>query len=80
MGQGPGAASIDYLETRDDIDAERLAYYGVSWGGALGGDHAGHRAAPAVQRALRGRACCFQRALPEVDQINYVTARDASPR
>ena len=28
--------SIDYLETRDDIDSERLAYYGFCWGAALG--------------------------------------------
>jgi len=28
--------SIDYLETRQDIDHERLAYYGISWGAALG--------------------------------------------
>jgi dienelactone hydrolase len=28
--------SIDYLETRDDIDSERIAYYGVSWGAVLG--------------------------------------------
>ena len=28
--------SIDYLETRPDIDAARLAYYGVSWGAVLG--------------------------------------------
>jgi len=28
--------AIDYLETRDDIDADRLAYLGFSWGGALG--------------------------------------------
>ncbi len=27
--------SIDYLETRDDIDADRLAYMGISWGGAM---------------------------------------------
>lgn len=26
--------SIDYLETRNDIDSTRLAYYGRSWGGA----------------------------------------------
>ncbi len=24
--------TMDYLETRDDIDSDRLAYYGVSWG------------------------------------------------
>ena len=28
--------SIDYLETRDDIDKEKIAYYGVSVGGACG--------------------------------------------
>jgi serine/threonine protein kinase/formylglycine-generating enzyme required for sulfatase activity/dienelactone hydrolase len=27
---------IDYLETRDDIDSERIAYYGTSWGAVLG--------------------------------------------
>ncbi len=29
--------SIDYLETRDDIDAGKIAYYGMSWGAVLGG-------------------------------------------
>jgi formylglycine-generating enzyme required for sulfatase activity/dienelactone hydrolase len=28
--------SIDYLQTRDDIDSERIAYYGTSWGAVLG--------------------------------------------
>ena len=28
--------SIDYLETRPDIDAEKLAYFGMSWGANLG--------------------------------------------
>ena len=28
--------SIDYLETREDIDNERLAYYGMSWGANMG--------------------------------------------
>ena len=28
--------TIDYLETRRDIDADKLAYYGVSWGGRMG--------------------------------------------
>ena len=28
--------AIDYLETRDDIDTERMAYLGFSWGAALG--------------------------------------------
>jgi dienelactone hydrolase len=30
------ARSIDYLETRTDIDTAKLAYYGFSWGGNLG--------------------------------------------
>ena len=29
--------SIDYLETRTDIDTNKIGFYGVSWGGALGG-------------------------------------------
>ena len=28
--------SVDYLTTRPDIDSEKLAYYGTSWGGAVG--------------------------------------------
>ena len=28
--------SIDYLESRQDIDSKRIAYYGMSWGGLLG--------------------------------------------
>jgi formylglycine-generating enzyme required for sulfatase activity/tRNA A-37 threonylcarbamoyl transferase component Bud32 len=28
--------AVDYLETRDDIDMDRLAYYGVSWGASEG--------------------------------------------
>jgi predicted esterase len=27
--------SIDYLETRSDIDSEKVAYFGFSWGGML---------------------------------------------
>jgi dienelactone hydrolase len=27
--------SIDYLETREDIDLDRLAFMGISWGGAV---------------------------------------------
>ena len=64
--------SIDYLETRDDIDTERLAYYGLSWGGAMGA------IMPAVEPRIRCNVLyvaglLFQRALPEADQINYVT-------
>jgi dienelactone hydrolase len=28
--------SIDYLQTRNDIDSEKIAYYGMSWGAIMG--------------------------------------------
>ena len=28
--------TLDYLETRDDIDNSRLAYFGISWGARMG--------------------------------------------
>jgi eukaryotic-like serine/threonine-protein kinase len=66
------ARSIDYLETRKDLDAGRVAYYGLSWGGALGA------IMPAVEPRLKANVLYvagleFQHALPEADQINYVT-------
>ncbi|MEJ2085550.1 MAG: SUMF1/EgtB/PvdO family nonheme iron enzyme [Acidobacteriota bacterium] len=64
--------SIDYLETREDIDLQRLAYYGTSWGGALGA------ILPAIEERIKINVLYvaglgFQRALPEVDQVNYVS-------
>ena len=62
--------SIDYLETRSDIDTQRLAYYGVSWGGELG----------AIVTALEPRfkaailaagGCNNGKVLPEADPINF---------
>lgn len=66
------ARSIDYLETRADIDAGRIGYFGISWGGAMGS------IMPAVETRIKANVLYvaglnFQRALPEVDQINYVT-------
>jgi dienelactone hydrolase len=65
------ARSIDYAETRADLDTGRLAYYGLSWGGGLGA------IMPAVEPRVTANILYvaglgFQRALPEVDQINYV--------
>lgn len=62
--------SIDYLETRDDIDTSKLAYYGVSWGGSV-------IQLPAVEDRLKvnvlvGSGFYFTKAFPEVDQINFV--------
>jgi tRNA A-37 threonylcarbamoyl transferase component Bud32/dienelactone hydrolase len=63
--------SIDYLETRQEIDTQKLAYLGVSWGGCYGA------LIPAVEDRLKvsivyagGLSRITQ---PEVDPINYVT-------
>jgi eukaryotic-like serine/threonine-protein kinase len=63
--------TIDYLETRADIDAERLAFYGWSWGGW---------AAPLVlslesrfeAAVLHVAGLSDSRPLPEVDPLNHL--------
>ena len=66
------ARSIDYVETRKDLDATRIAYYGLSWGGGLGS------IMPAVEPRIKVNVLYvaglgFQHALPEADEINYIT-------
>ncbi len=62
--------SLDYAETRRDLDARRVAFYGVSWGGALGPLLAAIepriRAVVLVSGGLE-----FQSTLPEVDPFNF---------
>ncbi|MEE9169141.1 MAG: protein kinase, partial [bacterium] len=63
--------SIDYLETRHEIDADRLAYYGVSWGGAMGG------IIPAVENRIKVTillvaGLTFQHSLPEAEAVNFL--------
>ena len=63
--------SIDYLESRDDIDADKLGYFGFSWGGRIGG------LMLAVEKrldvaVLHVAGLKFQRALPEADPFNFV--------
>jgi dienelactone hydrolase len=63
--------TIDYLETRPELTTERLAYYGVSWGGAMGG------LIPAVERRIRTNVLYvaglnMQRTSPEVDPWNFL--------
>ena len=62
--------SIDYLETRADIDRERLAYYGVSTGAALAPPFLAieHRFKAAV---LQGGGLPLYRSRPEVDPLNF---------
>jgi dienelactone hydrolase len=70
--------SIDYLETRDEIDADRIAYYGMSWGAILGG------IVPAVEDRLKASVLVSGGAVvnfddgtvasfsPEADPVNYL--------
>ena len=62
--------SIDYLETRPEIDRNKLAYQGFSWGGAMGA------VLPAVEDRIK--VCVLvvpgfnlQKSLPEVDELNF---------
>ncbi len=62
---------IDYLETREDIDPEKLAYYGMSWGGVLG------PIIPAVEERLAASVLLGGYLMvgprPEANPINYLT-------
>jgi DNA-binding winged helix-turn-helix (wHTH) protein len=63
--------TIDYLQTRKDMRADRIAYLGVSWGGSLGS------ILPAVEKRIRVvvlnvAGLNMEQALPEADQINYL--------
>ena len=63
--------TIDYLETRKDMQADKVAYLGISWGGFMGG------IIPAVEKrikvvVLNVGGMEMDKALPEVDQINYL--------
>jgi len=63
--------TIDYLETRADIDTSKLGFYGHSWGGRLGG------IIPAVENRLAVNILVVGglsnvKPFPEADGINYV--------
>jgi formylglycine-generating enzyme required for sulfatase activity/dienelactone hydrolase len=62
--------SIDYLETRQDID-KKLGYFGFSWGGYMGG------IIPAVEPRLKVSVLLVAglssgRPLPEADAFNFI--------
>jgi dienelactone hydrolase len=64
--------AIDYAETRPELDHNKLAYYGYSWGAAMGA------IVPAVEPRIKVCVLAlggleFQRSLPEVDPINFVS-------
>jgi len=63
--------TIDYLETRSDIAAEKVGYLGWSWGGYMGG------IVPAVEKRIKAivlnvGGMVMNKSLPEADQLNYL--------
>lgn len=63
--------TIDYLETRTDILPDKLGYFGWSWGGFMGG------IIPAIETRIKAIVLHvggmeMNKALPEVDQINFL--------
>jgi len=64
------ARSIDYLETRNEIDVNRLAYVGVSWGASMGA------LLPAIENRIKVNILWtggfqHEKAYPEVDIFNF---------
>jgi eukaryotic-like serine/threonine-protein kinase len=62
--------SIDYLETRKDLNLDKLTFYGLSTGAYLGNIF------PAVESRIKvavllGGGFDFAKKLPEVDEINF---------
>jgi pimeloyl-ACP methyl ester carboxylesterase len=63
--------AVDYAATRPELSTERLAYYGLSWGGAMGG------LMPAVEPRIKVSVLVvaglsFDRVRPEVDPVNFL--------
>jgi dienelactone hydrolase len=64
------ARSVDYLETRQEIDPEKLAYYGYSLGAGLGAFF------PAIEKRFTASLLILagffnERFRPEVDPLNF---------
>jgi cephalosporin-C deacetylase-like acetyl esterase len=62
--------TIDYIESRKDLDREKIAFYGVSWGAALG------PLLLAVEDRIKtgilvGGGLSLHRSLPEADVFNF---------
>ena len=63
--------AIDYAETRPELDHEKLAYYGYSWGSVMGG------LIPALDTRIKVSLLAlgglnYERSLPEVEIINFL--------
>ena len=69
--------TVDYLETRPDVDRNRLGFMGVSWGAAMAPIYLAVE--PRFKAAVLNVGGFYvQRAMPEVEAINY-TPRVRTP-
>jgi eukaryotic-like serine/threonine-protein kinase len=64
--------SLDYLQTRKDIDSTKFAYFGASWGSSVAPILLAVEDRFQVAVLLVG-GLLLHRALPEADTINFVT-------
>jgi eukaryotic-like serine/threonine-protein kinase len=63
--------ALDYVDSRADLDHNRVGYYGYSWGAVMGG------IVPALEPRIKAVVLAlggldFGRSLPEVDTINFL--------
>ncbi len=67
------ARSIDYLETREDIDGEKIAYFGASLGASIGVVFVALEKRIQASILFKGGFSLLKssKELPEVDQINF---------
>jgi dienelactone hydrolase len=63
--------TVDYLELRDDMDVDRLAFCGISWGGITSGIIPAVEPRIDVVISIVG-GLTLQASLPEVDQLHYL--------
>jgi len=64
--------AIDYAETRPELDHNKVAYYGYSWGAAMGG------MVPALEPRIKVCVLAlggleFQQSLPEAEPVNFIS-------
>ncbi len=63
--------TIDYLETRPDVDSSRIAFDGWSWGGWMAGLVLGVEARFKTAIVIAGGLMSHCRSLPDADGLNF---------
>jgi dienelactone hydrolase len=71
MWSKDASRAIDYAETRPELDHDKIAYYGVSWGAVMGA------VIPAVETRIKVNVLAlggldFHSSPPEVDTVNFL--------